>query len=72
MEGLEQHYRIGEEIALYQSVDEMIEKVKYFLKNEHEREVIAKKDYERTLKDHKLTQRFIKLFDKIEDHKTTK
>lgn len=66
VEGLEQHFCIGEEITLYQSVDEMVEKVKYFLKNESECEIIANKGYERSLKDHNLTQRFAKLFDEIE------
>lgn len=72
VEGLEQHYRIGEEIALYQSVDEMIDKVKYFLKNENEREHVAKKGHERALKDHRLTQRFTKLFDEIKTFKNNK
>lgn len=68
-EGLEQHYRIGEEIAIYQSADEMIEKVKYYLDNEKEREEIAMNGYERTLKDHTLQQRFTNLFNDIERQK---
>jgi spore maturation protein CgeB len=70
VEGLEQHYQIGQEIELYQSSDEMIEKIKYFLKNEGERECIATKGYKRSLKDHNLTQRFRKLFDEIEAYRT--
>ncbi len=66
VEGLEQHYRIGEEIAIFQSTDEIIEKVKYYLKNENEREEIAKIGYKRTLEDHTLQQRFKKLFSDIE------
>jgi spore maturation protein CgeB len=66
VEGLEQHYRIGNEIAIYQSADEMIEKVQYYLKNEKEREEIAKNGYERSINDHSLQQRFIKLFSDIE------
>lgn len=65
VEGLEQHYRIGEEIALYQSTDDLVEKVKYYLTHEQERKEIATKGYERTLRDHKLTDRFKNLFNEI-------
>lgn len=65
VEGLERHYRIGEEIALYESVDEMVGKVHYYLKREDEREAVARCGYERTLRDHRMEKRFVELFDAI-------
>jgi spore maturation protein CgeB len=65
VEGLERHYQLGEEIALYESVDAIVDKVHYYLKNEDERETIARRGYERTLRDHGMEKRFVDLFDKI-------
>jgi spore maturation protein CgeB len=65
VEGLERHYRIGEEIALYESIDDIVNKVRYYLKHEDEREFIAQHGYERTLYDHTLERRFANIFDEI-------
>ncbi len=65
VEGLERHYRIGEEIAVYESVDQMIEKVRYYLRHEEEREEIAQRGYERTLREHRMEQRFQRIFDRL-------
>jgi len=62
VEGLERHYRIGDEIALYASPEELAEKVCYYLKHEDEREVVAQRGYERTLREHTMEQRFRQLF----------
>ena len=40
-------------------------KGKYYLKNDEEREMIAKAGYERTLKEHTYLQRFEEIFKKI-------
>lgn len=68
VEGLERHYQIGEEIALYESADAMLEKAFYYLKHEGEREDIARRGYERTLRDHTMEKRFADLFDAIGLH----
>ena len=65
VEGLERHYQIGEEIAIYESIDGMIDKVHYYLKHEDEREAVARCGYERTLRDHRMEKRFGDLFDTI-------
>lgn len=65
VEGLESHYRIGKEIAIYQSVDELIDKIRYYLKYQEERESIAQKGYKRTVQEHDLRYRFINIFKKI-------
>ena len=50
--GLEVAYEIGKEIAVYSSFENLIEKINYFLQNENEREAIADKGYDRSIKDH--------------------
>jgi len=57
VEGLERHYRIGDEIAVYASPEELVEKVQYYLRHESEREKIAQRGYERTLRDHTMKYR---------------
>jgi len=66
VEGLERHYQIGDEIALYASPEELVEKVCYYLKHEDEREAIAQRGYERTLSEHTMEQRFRQLLGRID------
>lgn len=65
VEGLEQIYSIGEEIALFVSPEDMIEKTRYYLKHDKEREAIAKQGYARTLSDHTMEKRFEHIFEVI-------
>ena len=65
VEGLERHYEIGSEIVLYSSPEELVEKVRYYLEHEDEREAIAQRGYARTLRDHAMEQRFRRLFEQI-------
>jgi spore maturation protein CgeB len=44
----------------------MVEKVKYFLYNDNEREEIASKALNRSIKDHSLELRFKQIFESIE------
>ena len=53
----------GEEIITYQDADDAAEKIKYYLENEDEREKIARKGYERVLKEHTYEKRFSEIFD---------
>jgi spore maturation protein CgeB len=46
---LEEHYRIGEEIACFGSAEELREKASWYLAHDAEREAIARKGYERAL-----------------------
>ena len=64
-EGLERMYSIGEEIVLYVSPEDMIEKVHYYLKHEDEREAIAKRGYLRTQSDHTMEKRFQHIFGQL-------
>jgi spore maturation protein CgeB len=66
VEGLERHYQIGEEIALYESIDEIIDKIRYYLKHDEEREAIAKRGYLRTRSAHTMEKRLKDLFEAID------
>jgi spore maturation protein CgeB len=52
----------GEDIIVYQDASDAAEKVKYYLKKEDKRETIAKKGYERTLREHTIEKRFLEIF----------
>lgn len=60
--GLEKLYLIGDEIAIYGTPEDMVEKVRFYLKNGDIRESIASAGYQRTLSDHTYTQHFNSLF----------
>lgn len=65
VEGLERHYAIGEEIAIYLDPDDLVEKVKYYLANESEAIMVAQAGHERTLRDHTFEKRFKIVFDRM-------
>lgn len=58
VEDLERCYAIGDEIVIYMDVDDLIEKARYYLKHEDEREAIAEAGYRRALADHTYQKRF--------------
>jgi spore maturation protein CgeB len=47
----------GEEIVTYQDLNDASEKIEYYLKNEQKRKEIARKGYERFMKDHTMERR---------------
>jgi spore maturation protein CgeB len=52
----------GEEIIIYQDANDAAEKIKYYLKNEELREKIAKRGYERVLREHTVENRLSNVF----------
>jgi spore maturation protein CgeB len=58
VEGLERLYSIGEEIAVYASPADLIEKTRYYLRNVDARECVAERGFARTLRDHTMERRF--------------
>ena len=48
-EGLERFFEIGDEVAIYLDLDELVEKVEYYLTHEAERERIARAGHARSL-----------------------
>lgn len=66
VDGLERYYKIGEEIGVFISPDDLIVKVQDYLSDESARESIAQQGYERTLKDHTYEKRFHEVFLKMD------
>lgn len=53
-EYLKEFFKVGEEIESYDSEDELIEKIDYYLKNDVAREKIARAGYRRVMRDYKI------------------
>ena len=51
------------EIITYHDANDAAEKIKYYLKNENEREKIAKRGYEKVMREHTYEKRFLEIFD---------
>ena len=52
----------GEEVAFYESDEDLVEKVAYFLCNDDAREEIARRGHQRVLSEHTLDHRLVTLF----------
>ena len=64
-ENLTEYYKDGKEIVIFRSVEELVEKAKYYLKNEDERNTIAINGYKRTTEEHTWHHRYDKIFSSI-------
>jgi spore maturation protein CgeB len=65
MEELEEFFNIGKEIVCYNTPEDLLDKIKYYLNNDSEREKIRQAGYERCLKDHSWQKRFEMVFRQI-------
>jgi len=65
---LERYYVPDKEIVLYRNVPELVEKIRYYLAHDKEREAIAEAGYQRTLRDHTYEKRFSEIFRRIGLH----
>ena len=65
VEGLANCYEIDKEISVFADSDDIIEKVKFYLKHEEQRESIASAALLRTVKDHTFSQRFKNAFKRM-------
>jgi glycosyltransferase involved in cell wall biosynthesis len=50
--GIENLFEIGKEIEIFHDKEELLEKIRYYLEHEEERENIARNGYERAIKDY--------------------
>ena len=62
---LENLFQDGKHLATYKTLDEMVKKIKYYLKNEEEREKIAKEGQKEVLAKHTFSYRIQTIFDKL-------
>ena len=54
---LEAFYEPGREIVGYSNADDLIDKLRYYLAHEREREAIARAGFQRAMRDHRMTRR---------------
>jgi spore maturation protein CgeB len=62
---LDSYFIDGEEIVIAHSTDELIDKLRYFLEYDEEREIIAHAGRERMLKEHQWYHRFEHIFKEV-------
>ena len=62
---LENFYVPGEEMVLFRDLNDYIEKIRYYLNHDSEREAIAKAGYERTMRGHTYEARSKEIFRKL-------
>lgn len=58
-------YEIGKEIVVYDNLEDLVKKIRYYLVHKEERETIARAGYERTVREHSYIRRFGEIFQKI-------
>lgn len=61
-DGIERYYQEGKEMVFYRTTPELVEKARYYLAHDAEREAIRKAGYERTIREHTYEARFRELF----------
>jgi spore maturation protein CgeB len=59
---LERYFELGREVAVYDSEDELVEQVGYWLEHEDERAAVAEAGYRRVLAEHTYDHRFEEIF----------
>jgi spore maturation protein CgeB len=65
VENLESYYKLDKEIVSFENTKELIEKLRYYIEHEEERQTIAQAGYIRTIKEHTYVQRFNDIFNKM-------
>ncbi len=59
---LEEYYVPGKEIAVFDGESDLVEKIRFYLQHDDEREAIRRAGYERTMRDHTFEKRFRDIF----------
>jgi spore maturation protein CgeB len=65
---LEEHYRIGEEVAAYRDVEELRDKARHFLAHDDERERIARAGYRKALTLPTIADRMRQVIERVAAH----
>ncbi len=66
VEFLENYYTIGKEIAIYNTIDDLADKIRYYLEHEELRQSITLAGFERTRREHLYVNRFQQIWKEIE------
>lgn len=61
-DNLKDYYQPGKEIVIFEGVDDLVEKCRYYLAHPELRQQIATTGYERTLREHTYEKRFLEIF----------
>lgn len=64
-DGLEEYYMIGKEIVCFNSFDDLVDKIRYYLANDEQRDNIRTAGQRRTLSDHTYIRRMRKILDSV-------
>ena len=67
-DGIEEMFEPGVEIVTFDSPDDMIDKIRYYLEHDDERDTIAAAGQKRVLAEHTYQKRFERMFDIIAEH----
>ncbi len=62
---LDEYLKPGKEVVVFNTMDDMVAKAKYYLNHASERQAIAKAGYERTLAEHTYEKRFKEIFENL-------
>ncbi len=66
--GMEEMFEPGVELVTFDTPDDMIDKMRYYLDHDDEREAIAEAGRKKTLSQHTYQHRFERMFDVIDEH----
>ncbi len=61
-DNLDDYFLSGREIALFEGVEDLVAKVRYYLAHDSERAQIAEAGYQRTVREHSYEKRFSEIF----------
>jgi len=62
-EDLDRYLKPGRDCATFESIDDLVDRVRYYLHHDDERRAIARQGYERTLAEHTYAARFSAIFE---------
>lgn len=62
-EDLAKEFEDGKELVMYRSLEEMVEKIRYYLEHESERQQIARAGYEKVLREYNYAEKLRKILD---------
>ena len=62
IDGIEEYFEVDREIVVYEDVDDMIDKARFYLEHDAARKAVAEAGYRRTHAEHTYRERFASIF----------